>query len=31
MLTEDCSYQAAIELIKEVFNDDIPQNSAISS
>ena len=30
MLTEGCSYQAAIELIKEIFNDDIPQNSAIS-
>ena len=30
MLTEGCSYQAAIELIKEIFNDDIPKNSAIS-
>ena len=31
MLTEGCSYQAAIELIKELFKDDIPQNSSVLS
>ena len=31
MLTEGCSYQAAIELVKELFKDDIPQNSTVLS
>ena len=31
MLTEGCSYQAAIELVKELFKDDVPQNSTVLS
>lgn len=31
MLTEGCSYQAAIELIKELFKDDVSQNSTVLS
>ena len=31
MLTEGCSYQAAIELVKELFKDNVSQNSAVLS
>ena len=31
MLTEGCSYQAAIELVKELFKDDVSQNSTVLS